>query len=202
MPLIDAAPDALARTYAQSLFELAEQQGGAAGTEEILGELEDILELARTEAKFGEFLSSLILPARKRKATLKTIFGGRVSGLTLNFLLVLNDKERLSHLPTIVSAYERMVQEAFGRVEVDVYTPAPIDQHQLADIRSRLQTVLKREPVMHAYVDESMIGGIRVQIGDQLIDASVATRLRKMREKLTQNAAALIRSRADGLIEN
>jgi F-type H+-transporting ATPase subunit delta len=200
MPLIDAAPDALARTYAQSLFELAKERGGAAATEQTLGELEDILELARAEPKFGEFLASLILPAKSRSTSIQKILRGRASDLTVNFLLVLNEKDRLSHLPSIVAAFEQLVQESFGRVEVDVYTATPIDQGQLNDIRSRLQSVLKREPVMHAYVDESLLGGLRLQIGDQLIDASVATRLRKMRERLAGAGAAQVRARADKLV--
>ena len=202
MPLIDAAPDALARTYAQSLFELTKERGGASATEQTLGELEDILELARTEPKFGEFLASLILPAKSRAASIQKILRGRAADLTVNFLLVLNEKDRLSHLPAIVAAFEQLVQESFGRVEVDVYTAAPIDQQQVSEIRARLQSVLHREPVVHAYVDESLIGGMRLQIGDQLIDASVATRLRKMREKLDGAGATQIRANADRLISD
>lgn len=200
MPLTESAPDALARIYASSIFDLAKQHGGAENAQNILGELEDILEMARADARFGEFLASLILPASKREASLKTIFSGRVSDLTLRFLLVLNDKERLSHLPAITAALEQIVQESFGRVEVDVYTAAPIDQQELNDIRQRLQSVLKQEPVLHAYTDPKLIGGLRLQIGDQLIDASVATRLRKMRDQLTRSGGAEIRAKADRLI--
>lgn len=200
MPLIDAAPDALARTYAQALFDLTKAAGGASATEQTLGELEDILELARTEPKFGEFLASLILPAKSRAASIQKVFRGKASDLTVNFLLVLNDKDRLSHLPSIVAAFEQIVQESFGRVEVDVYTATPIDQQQVSDIRSRLQSVLKREPVVHTYVDPSLLGGLRLQIGDQLIDASVATRLRRMRDRLGGTGAAHIRANADKLV--
>lgn len=200
MPLIDSAPDALARTYAQSLFELAKQQGGAERTEQTLGELEDILELARTEPKFGEFLASLILPAKGRAASIEKIFRHKASDLTVNFLLVLNAKERLSHLPPIVSAFEQLVQESFGRVEVNVHTAAPIEHDQLNQIRERLRAVLKREPVIHTYTDPKMLGGLRLQIGDQLIDASVATRLRRMRDNLNHSGASQVRSRADSLM--
>src|SRR5258705_7701883 len=104
MPLIESAPDALARVYAQSLFDLAMAAGGQAHLEEIQGELEDILELARSDARFNEFLASRILPADSRGASLVKIFKGRVSDLTLNFLRILNHKERLPHLPSIVAS--------------------------------------------------------------------------------------------------
>lgn len=200
MPLIDSAPDAVARIYAQSLFDLAIERGGGPRAEEILGELEDVLELARSDAKFGEFLASQILPVRSRASSLQNVFRGRITDITLNFLLVLNKKERLGHLPAIAAAFEHLVQESFGRVEVDVYTASPIDHEQSASIRDRLRAVLNREPVIHAYTDESMIGGLRLQIGDQLIDASVSTRLRKMRDKLNTHASAAIRAKAERLI--
>src|SRR5690606_13450954 len=74
MPLTEAAPDAVARMYAKTLFQLAEEAGGQAAIEETLGELEEILDLARGDAKFSEFLSSRIVPAAARAEALDRIF--------------------------------------------------------------------------------------------------------------------------------
>jgi F-type H+-transporting ATPase subunit delta len=201
MPLIDTAPDAVARIYASSLFDLAKAEGHGSPerAEQILSELEDILELARSDAKFAEFLSSMILPARSREVSLKKILTGQCSELTLRFLLILNRKGRLSHLPAIATAFEQRVQDAYGRVEVDVYTAEAISQDEVNQIRDRLRDALRREPVVHAYTDPSMLGGLRLQIGDQLIDASVSSRLRKMRTRLSEHATGQIRANADRL---
>lgn len=201
MPLTDAQPDALAFIYARSLFELAEQHGGRELIESILGELEEILEMAREDAKFSEFLASRVLPVADRARSLERIFKGRVHDLTLRFLLVLNEKGRLGHLPAIVAAYDQSVQERFGRVEVDLYTASPVSAEELRMIKDRLQAVLGREPIVHPYTDNSMIGGIRLQIGDRLIDASLATRLRKLREKLLTDGGSEIRARAEQIID-
>jgi len=93
------------------------------------------------------------------------------------------------------------VQEAFGRVEVDVYTASPISPEDLGAIRDRLQQVLGKEPIVHPYTDRSMIGGLKLQIGDQLIDASIATSLRKLRDRLNEDGLAAIRAKADRLID-
>lgn len=199
MPLTHSEPDALARIYASSLLDLV-KAGGQSKIEETLGELEDILELARADRNFNEFLASMILPAKKRETSLKAVLAGRVSDLTLNFLQILNRKERLNHLPAIVAAFEQMVQESYGRIEVDVYTPMPLEHDALAPIKSRLQAMLGREPIIHQYTDSSMIGGLRLQIGDQLIDASVETQLRKLRDRLNESGASEVRSRASRLI--
>lgn len=197
MPLIDSQPDALASTYARSLFELAMQQGGQTLVESIAAQLEDIVELARQDRRFSEFLASRVLPTSARDRSIEKIFSGRVHPLVLNFLRLLNRKDRLSHLPPIVAAFDSALQEHFGRIEVDVMTAHAIDQRQLDLIRDRLAATLGRQPVMHTYTDASLIGGMKLRIGDQLIDASIATRLRQMRERLSNRGAAAVRGRND-----
>jgi F-type H+-transporting ATPase subunit delta len=201
MPLTQSPPDALARIYAVSLFELAQAEGGQARIEEVSDELESILGLAQSDFAFGEFLASRILSAEAREESLKKIFNGRISDLTLRFLLVLNKKDRLRHLPSIAAAYDEQVQRAFGRVEVDVYTASEIGPEEVAMIKARLHAVLNKEPVIHTYTEPAMIGGIKMQIGDQLIDASIASGLRKMRDQLNTHGLAEIRSRADDFME-
>lgn len=200
MPLIDVQPDALATTYARTLFVLAEAQGGKTLVESVLGELEDILELARQDPKFGEFMSSRVLSAAKRDASLRRMFGSAVSPLTLNFLLLLNRKGRLWYLIPIVSAFDAVVQERFGRVEVDVFTAEPMSADDVRAVRERLAKSLNKEVIVHPYTDGSMIGGVKFRIGDQLVDASLATRLRKLRDQLATQGSAALRSRIDKLI--
>jgi F-type H+-transporting ATPase subunit delta len=185
-----------------SLFELAQTAGGTAVVESTRGELEDIIEIARAEPSFGEFLSSRILPAKARRESLEKILKGRVSDLVRQFLLTLNQKDRLGHLAAIVAAYDEKVQEVSGRVEVDVYTATPISPEELGSIRARLQQVLGKEPVVLPYTDRSMIGGLRLQIGDQLIDGSVATRLRKMKDRLSEQGLAAVRAKAGRMIQD
>ncbi|KAA0216718.1 MAG: ATP synthase F1 subunit delta [Leptolyngbya sp. PLA3] len=202
MPLLSTQPDALANTYARALFELSLQQGGQDRVESIAGELEDVIELARVDARFNEFLASRVLGVKERDASLERIFAGRCSALVLNFLRLLNRKNRLSHLPPIAQAYDALMQEHFGRVEVDVYTPAPIDDAQLRSIRDRLAAAIGKEPIIHPYTDPGMIGGVKLRIGDQLIDASVSARLRQMRDRLGTSGGAIVRGRSADLLDD
>lgn len=201
MPMIDTEPDALARVYARSLFELAESEGGQQRIEEIGAELGELVDLARADKSFGEFLSSRIIAGKKRSASLDSILKGRVSDLLRRFALVLNKKERLANLPSIAGAYDQIVQEKFGRVEVDVYTAAPVDRAVLDRVGASLKKTIGKDPVLHPYTDAGMIGGLKLQIGDQLIDASIATRLRRMRERFTGPGAANLRAQTSRIIE-
>lgn len=202
MPLSEARPDALAQTYARSLFELAEAKGGQAAIESAMAELEEVLELARADARFSEFLSSLALPVAARGASISRIFKGRISDLTTHFLRVLNDKGRLAHLPAIAAAFDALVQAHFGRVEVDVYTAEPIRADELRAIKDRFQRAIGKEAIIHPYTEGAMLGGVKIRIGDQLIDGSVATQLRRMREQLNTSGAAALRARADRIIDD
>lgn len=196
MPVHESRIDAISRVYARSLYELAEAAGGQARIEEAADELESIIEIARSDKRFGEFLSSRILAKEARSASLRSIFSGRISDLTLRFLLVLNAKDRLGRLGDIAAGYDLLVQEAFGRVEVDVFTAGALDAEQFASIKDRLLAALGKEPVLHAYTDPAMLGGLKLKIGDQLIDASVSARLRKLRDRLATEGAARIRGDA------
>ena len=194
--------DALSQIYARSLYELAEEAGGLPKIFEVAGELEEICELARGDGSFNEFLASPIIDHERRAEALGRIFQDRITDLTLRFLLVVNDKGRLGHLEAINEAFDRLVQVAHDRVEVDVFTVGSLEEEQLALIRARIQSKLGREPVLHCYTDESMIGGIKLRIGDRLIDGSLATRLRRMRQSLLTSGKLAIRERFDRIIED
>lgn len=199
---MQTATDAISTVYARSLFELAEKQGGREAIEATLGELEDILELARQNRSFAEFLSSRVVSADRRAASLERIFSGRVSDLTKRFLGTLNRKQRLGHLASIVSAYDGLVQTHFGRVEVDVITADPLSPDDLRGVQAKLASALGQDVIAHPYTDASMIGGVKFRIGDRLIDASLATRLRKMRDQLSTSASAAIRANFDRIVES
>lgn len=197
-----ANADALANVYARSLFELATDAGGTDKLMEVANEIEQICELAREDKKINLFLSSPIVDVKARGKALSAIFTNRITDLMLRFLLVLNNKGRLDRLESIETAFDQLVQEAFGRVEVDVITPVAIDADLIARIKEKISTVLGKEPVLHPYVDESLLGGIKLRIGDQLIDGSVQTRLRKLSEELKNNGGAAVRERFESFIDH
>ena len=193
--------DAVAQVYARSLYELAEQAGGRDKIMEVGHEFEQICELARGDRSFGEFLSSPIIDRARRGAALRRIFDSKVTDLTLRFLLVVNNKDRLGHLQTIGEAFDQLVHTAFGRIEIDVYTAAPLGAEQLDSIRRRIETALSREPVLYTYTDQTMIGGLKLRIGDQLLDGSVAGKLRRLRHNLRVAGGSAVRDRFTDIIE-
>lgn len=198
---IDAPPDALDKVYAQSLFELAESKGGRVFLEELAAEIEEFESMRGQDAQIMEFFRSRVIPAAAKVETLRKVLTGRVSPVLANFLGVLARKERLDRAWRIFTAFSQLLDERFGKVEVDVYTRFPVPPDQGESLRRRLQESLKREPVIHFYIDPGMIGGMRVQVGDKLVDASVDTQLRRMREQLVDQGGSAVRGRMGNILE-
>ena len=194
--------DALANVYARSLFELAADAGGTDKVLEIADELEQVCALTANNQEIGLFFSSPIIDKVKRGEALSAIFTNKVTDLTLRFLLVLNNKGRLDRLRQIEVAYAQLVQEAIGRVEVNVFTPRAVDDASLKTIKRNVQEMLGKEPVLHTNVDPSMLGGVKLRIGDQLIDGSVATKLRRLSESVQSKGSMAIREQFETYLED
>jgi F-type H+-transporting ATPase subunit delta len=193
--------DALAHVYARSLYELADEAGGQEKILEVAQELEQVGELGRADRAFAGMLASPIINQAKRGAALRRIFHGNITDLALRFLLVLNDRGRLAHLVAIGDAYDQLVHEALGRVEVDVYTPGPLEREQVALLKQRIGAALDKEPVLYTYTDQGMIGGLKLRIGDRLVDGSVSNQLRRLRRDLLSGGSTAVRDRLERFIE-
>ena len=204
MPLIDSKPDAVALIYARALFDVVRTGAGAGGVqraaEGALAELQQVLEEARQDERFGEFLSSRIVDSDRRSVSIEAIFGGRFSPMVVNFLKVLNDKGRLYMLPGVVQAFDSVAQQSFGRVEVEVTTATPMDEQERGALSASLAKKLGKTPVLHCKVNPALIGGIQIQIGDELIDTSIATRLGQIREQMGTRGSAVVRAGAERLM--
>jgi len=199
---VNKQTDALANVYARSLFELATDAGGNDKVVEIADELEQICELITSNQKIGQFFSSPLIDGTKRSEALSAIFSNRITDLALRFLLVLNNKGRLNHFQQIETAYDQLVQDAMGRIEVDIFTPTEIDADSINSIKTKVQQMLGKEPVLHPYVDRAMLGGIKLRIGDQLIDGSVQTKLRRLSESIQSGGSVAIREQFETYLEN
>lgn len=188
--------DEIASVYARSLLEVCDRAGGVAAAEACASELREIAEITRSDRRFGEFLRTPIVANDKRAAALGRILKGRTSDLVFRFLMVLANHGRAGRLADVADAFDALLQERLGRVEVDVFTvDGRASDEVLATVRARVKDAFAKDAVLHQYSDPNMIGGVKLRIGDQLIDGSVATQLRSMRETVAGRGTARIRSR-------
>ncbi|MSR44919.1 MAG: ATP synthase F1 subunit delta [Phycisphaerales bacterium] len=195
-----SAHNEIAKVYASALLELAVAQGaltgdGNSGAKQVGEELAALCEVFAADKKFVSFLGSPAVSRARRTETIDRVLKGRVSDLLYRFVITLNRKGRLGHLLAIGEAYDALLQELFGMTEVDVYT---VDGKSMGEsteslMREKLRAAIGKEAIFHYYSDPAMIGGIKLQIGDQLVDGSVATRLRRLQHAMIESGGATVR---------
>jgi F-type H+-transporting ATPase subunit delta len=174
----------LAVAYARSLLELAEQRQQMQQVDEELRGLREVIE---TNPTFGAFLRDPSIGEPERKEMLDRVFGGKLSPLLMNFLGVVNAHGRLGKLEEVARAYDELLDERLGKIEVDVTVAQRLGGDELEQVRKSVSAALKKDAVVHQYVDESIIGGIVLRVQDRLIDASVKAQLEGMRRRMLEN---------------
>lgn len=174
----------VATAYAGSLLELANERGQA---EPIGQELRDLRQILLDNPSFRQLLSDPAISESEREQVIKRVFSGRLNQLVLNVLGVMNDKGRLGILAEVANVYNDLLDEQLGKIEVDVTVAQRLSPEQLEEVRQRVSAALKKDAVVHQYVDDSIIGGMVLRVQDRLIDASVRTQLQAMKQQLLKS---------------
>jgi len=182
----------IARAYSRAMLNLAESRGQA---DALLAELTELVSyLDRQPDLDALFTSPMVDPAHRKKA-IERIFRGKAGDLMVDTLQILNRKERLGLIRAVVEAYRLALEGLRNQVDVHVRTAVPLP----GKLRKRLHEVASRYAGKDAQlvetVDESLIGGIVLQIGDQKFDASIASGITRLQGALSERASREIHSK-------
>lgn len=185
----------IARVYAEALLSVADQRGQA---EDIGRELRALV--TDVYAKSPEIEATLASPAVRRSAkapVLERAFKSNVSELLFNFLMVLNGKDRLTLVRHVAAAYRDILDQRAKRVRVTVRSAVPLTAAQTEQLKAAIGQATGLEPVVQAKVDESLLGGMIVQVGDQVFDSSVRYRIEAIRNQLLARSSYEIQAGRD-----
>jgi F-type H+-transporting ATPase subunit delta len=177
---------AVARVYSRALLELAEERGIG---DEVGDDLQGLARYVAENPDFADFLASPLIDAKERQAALETILRGRVSDLLVDGLQVVNRKERMLLVPAIAETYRQELRDRRGRVDVLVKTPVVLPAGLREKLAAAVARFTGRQPDLLEKVDPGLLGGMVVQIGDDKIDASVASQLKALSEALLERAS-------------
>jgi len=170
----------VAKVYAEALFSLATERGKR---EELDREFRELLELVRGERAIADFFASPGTPKDDKLAVIEESIAPHVDSVTANFLRLLVQKSREMALVPILEAYQERVDRAEGRVDVHVTAAEPLDESLLNRIANKLGEVTGRQVELRTDLDPGLIGGLRIRMGDRLLDTSLKSRLRKLKEQ-------------------
>lgn len=177
---------AIAKVYAAAMLQLAK----SARQEDALGkELVEFAALVERDAALAGFLSSPTVDSAARQRTIEKALRGKLSDLFVDSLQVLNRNERVALLASVSRAYDALLEEAKGRVVAKVRSATALNGALRERLRSTLGKLTGRQVDLAETVDEGLLGGMIVQIGDDQYDGSVTRKLRVLGEKLANRAS-------------
>jgi F-type H+-transporting ATPase subunit delta len=186
MPSYDDRTLAVARVYGDAILGLARKQGRE---EEIQAELAELEELYHRDENFRDFVDSPLADPADREKTLERLLRGKGSDLLVDSIQILNRKQRLALLPAVAAAYDEAYDELRQRVKVRVTSATPLNDAQRRRLTEAIHQRTGKEPVLTETVDESILGGLVVRIGDHKIDSSVAYQLENLSHLLRERVA-------------
>ncbi|MEG6522856.1 F0F1 ATP synthase subunit delta [Desulfotomaculum sp. 1211_IL3151] len=172
---------AVARRYAQALYEIAQDKNTLEAIEQELKGVAEAIEGTRELQKV--LYHPQVLPGEK-KNLLKAIFGDKISAKTLHFLSLVVDKRRENYISGIAAEFSFLANEARGKVAAEVTTAVAIDEQQKQELIKVASRLAGKEVEPTFAVDPSLIGGVVVRIGSKVIDGSIKTRLATIKSRL------------------
>jgi F-type H+-transporting ATPase subunit delta len=143
------------------------------------------------------FFVSGVVGRITRGETLRKVFDERAHALLVNFLLVLNDHERLPLLPAILFEARQLQDERANRLPVHVHSATPLSDDQLKRIGDQIKQSMKLDPILENNVDPELLGGVLIRIGDFVFDGSIRTRLEQIRDQILSRGSYEIQSGRD-----
>ncbi|HRF13957.1 MAG TPA: F0F1 ATP synthase subunit delta [Candidatus Accumulibacter phosphatis] len=167
----------IARPYAEAVFRVALENKALTAWSERLS----LLSALAADSRMLSCIGNPELSAAQKSELFKSLAGEALEGSEANLIDVLAANERLSSLPEIANLFETLKASQEGVKEATIYSAFPVDATQrkalIADLEARFKTRLTADVV----VDQSLIGGVKIVVGDQVLDTSVRGKLESLR---------------------
>jgi F-type H+-transporting ATPase subunit delta len=173
--------DTLPNVYANALLELTFEQGVA---QEVLAELRALRQVLEANPNFRTFLHTPHIEQEVKKGVVERVFGGQLSDITHNFVRVVIDKRRQLYLERIIEAFEAGYHVRMDELVVRVTSATPLQKSQRDKLHSVLKSKFKKEVYLEEKVNERLLGGLVLRVGDDRIDGSLRSRLETIGSRL------------------
>jgi len=173
----------VARRYAEAFFSIARDTNKI---DEYQQELEKIVATIKETDQLEEYLTHLLIPAKDKKELIGQIFAGQVSPLTLNFVMMIIDKRRGNYIGVITEKYRDMADESRNIAKAELVAAREIPEDEIKSLAEKLSASSGKTVQLVVKVDPSLLGGIKIRMGDRIIDGTVAKKLEMMKSQLKQ----------------
>ena len=170
----------VARRYAEALFAIAQE------TDKVDEMQKDLELIAETIDSYDELKSCIfhtLIPPREKRDVVNKLFGPPVSEMVLNFYVVI-DKRRDTYIGAMAEEYKDMANEYKNVLFADLISAREVSDEDVQVLKEKVAAATGKSVDMEVSIDPSLIGGIKMRIGDRIIDASVKKKLELLRDDL------------------
>ncbi|MDP4153594.1 MAG: ATP synthase F1 subunit delta [Bacillota bacterium] len=170
------------RQYAKAFFDLAKQENAL---ETYKDELTAVTDIYKSEKTFQNFILDPKI-SKNYKKNLIRVFQSNIGTNTLNFLMLLLDKNRIKYLPEIFEEFIKIFDKEKNILSITITSAIPLDQKYVDLVSEKYKKLYNSADVKVTLVnDKTLLGGIKVAIGDKLYDASLKESLRRLRSSMS-----------------
>jgi len=174
----------LARRYSQALFEIAAETS----LDTVDNDLRELTKLVEDNAEVKGVLLHPHISLSIKKSIMEKILGEDFGEVTRHFFYLLIDRKRENLLPLIQHEFTRLADEARQVVEARVASAIELSVSQLDDLKKAIKRMTGKDVRIVSEVRADLIGGVLVQVGDRVIDGTIAHALKRMRVDLRRNS--------------
>lgn len=173
----------VASRYAKSLIDLAVEQKSL---EAVKADIESFVNVTRQSTQLQAVLKNPIIGIDKKKAILNQLFGPNSSKVVLSFFNIVVSKGRSEILYATAKEFMNEYNRRQGVLTAVVTSAAPLTEEQKAKIASLVIEATNKKVVLETNIDQDLIGGFVLKVGDKQIDTSIASSLNKLKKEFSQ----------------
>lgn len=175
--------DIIANRYAKALFELSEEENI---TKEIYNELNNVVNIVKNNKDLDNVLKSPLVAKDEKVKLIEILFNTKINNNLKNFLKILVEKGRISSLKSIQLTFKELLNDRHNIMEGTVISAIALTDEKVKELEEKLSKKYNKNVTLENKVDESILGGVLVRLGNIQIDGSVKTRLDNIKDQLSQ----------------
>lgn len=172
----------IASRYALALFEVCEETNSF---DEIYSDIENVCTVLLENENLNGVLKSPIINREEKKNLLLKVFTD-INKTTKNFLQILIDKQRINVLSEIKIHFKKLINEKLNIIEGTAITAVKMSDEEINKLQEKLSNKYSKNVTLTNIVDETVIGGVLVRLGNEEIDGTVKANLAKLKDNLSQ----------------
>lgn len=157
----------------------------------VLENLQAFKSAMETQDQLVRFFSQPSIPLEKKNSMVRDLCDRlKVEQAVCNLLVLLSERKKILFLENITEYFEKIVDRRLNQVRVSVQSAQELNKTNIEKLRSGLAGILGKTVLIDVHVNESLIGGIQLKIGDQVADATIKNRLNLLKQKLEKEEVA------------